>query len=168
MVHGAESTARSGRPDRGLNPPALRGVRVRVPPRALLYGSRLSQVIFGVADLDAATARFRAMGFEVVDGGVHPGVGTSNRVIPLGEEYLELLGVVDHELARASEYGRSLLAAIADGDRSGRDVLLHARREDSPLGEGGRRGGAGDQSAGEPGGGRELVASCAGAAAACA
>ena len=77
----------------------------------------LSQIIFGVNDLEAATARFRAMGFDVLDGGVHPGVGTANRVIPLGAQYLELLGVVAPELARESEYGRSLLRAIADGDR---------------------------------------------------
>lgn len=77
----------------------------------------LSQVIVGVRDLDAATGRFRALGFDVVDGGVHPGVGTANRVIPLGDQYLELLGVVAPDEAQASEYGRSLLRAIADGDR---------------------------------------------------
>jgi Glyoxalase-like domain len=77
----------------------------------------LSQLIFGVNDLEAATLRFRAMGFDVLDGGVHPGVGTANRVIPLRTQYIELLGVVAPDLARESEYGRSLLAAIADGDR---------------------------------------------------
>ena len=77
----------------------------------------LSQIIFGVTDLDAATDRFTGLGFDVLDGGVHPGVGTANRVIPLGAQYLELLGVVSPELARESEYGRSLLRAIAGGDR---------------------------------------------------
>lgn len=77
----------------------------------------LSQVIFGVNDLDAATDRFSAMGFDVLDGGVHPGVGTANRVIPLGAQYLELLGVVSRAEAEGSEYGRSLLRAIAGGDR---------------------------------------------------
>jgi hypothetical protein len=77
----------------------------------------LSQIIFGVDDLDAASDRFRQLGFDVLDGGVHPGVGTANRVIPLGAQYIELLGVVDHEQAAQSEYGRSLLRAIADGDR---------------------------------------------------
>jgi Glyoxalase-like domain len=77
----------------------------------------LSQVIMGVNDLAAATIRFRELGFDVLDGGVHPGVGTANRVIPLGAQYIELLGVVDEEQAQASEYGRSLLRAIADGDR---------------------------------------------------
>jgi hypothetical protein len=77
----------------------------------------LSQIIFGVGDLDAATDRFRGLGFDVLEGGVHPGVGTANRVIPLGDQYIELLGVVALEEARASEYGVSLLRAIADGDR---------------------------------------------------
>jgi hypothetical protein len=77
----------------------------------------LSQVIFGVTDLEAASDRFRALGFDVLDGGVHPGVGTANRVIPLGAHYIELLAVVSPELARESEYGRSLLRAIAGGDR---------------------------------------------------
>jgi hypothetical protein len=77
----------------------------------------LSQVIVGVRDLDAATARFRALGFDVLDGGVHPGVGTANRVIPLGDQYLELLGVVAEDEARSNEYGRSLLRATAAGDR---------------------------------------------------
>jgi hypothetical protein len=77
----------------------------------------LSQVIFGVADLDVATDRFTALGFDVLDGGVHPGVGTANRVIPLGSQYIELLGVVSAERARENEYGRSLLRAIASGDR---------------------------------------------------
>ncbi len=54
----------------------------------------LSQVIIGVVDLEAATRRFRAMGFDVLDGGLHPGVGTANRVIPLGAQYVEILGVV--------------------------------------------------------------------------
>ena len=66
-----------------------------------------------IADAVSTTARFRAMGFDVLDGGVHPAVGTANRVIPLGTQYLELLGVVAPELARESEYGRSLLRAIA-------------------------------------------------------
>src|SRR5207342_3536463 len=75
------------------------------------------QVILGVRDLDASTKRFEAMGFAVVDGGVHPGLGTANRVIPLGNAYLELLGVVDRGEAEASLFGQSLLGRIAEGDR---------------------------------------------------
>jgi glyoxalase-like protein len=77
----------------------------------------LGQVILGVRDLDGATRRMEALGFTVLDGGVHPGLGTANRIIPLGREYLELLGVVDRALAEAQWYGQALLARIADGDR---------------------------------------------------
>lgn len=77
----------------------------------------LGQVILGVRDLDAATRRLAALGFEVLDGGVHPGLGTANRIIPLGRQYLELLGVVDATLAATQWYGQALLARIADGDR---------------------------------------------------
>jgi Glyoxalase-like domain len=77
----------------------------------------VGQVILGVRDLDASTRRFEALGFTVVDGGVHPGLGTANRVIPLGNAYLELLGVVDRDDAEASAFGQSLLSRISDGDR---------------------------------------------------
>ena len=76
----------------------------------------LSQVIVGVRDLHDATNRFRLLGFDVLDGGVHPGLGTANRVIPLGAQYLELLGVVSPELARDNAFGRALIRATAGGD----------------------------------------------------
>ena len=76
----------------------------------------LSQVIVGVRDLADATHRFRQLGFDVLDGGVHPRVGTANRVIPLGTQYIELLGVVSREEAQGSDYGRALMRATADGD----------------------------------------------------
>lgn len=90
----------------------------------------LGQVVLGVRDLDAATRRMEHLGFSVVDGGVHPGLGTANRIIPLGRQYLELLGVVDHALAAASWYGQALLARIADGDRPVRWSLHTDRIEE--------------------------------------
>lgn len=113
--------------DEGTPRPYAR-VGVLVAPEAVVLAVRgaggqrssmlaLSQIIFGVRDLDVATRRFETLGFEVLDGGVHPGVGTANRVIPLGAQYLELLGVVDEQRAEHSEYGRSLIAATATGDR---------------------------------------------------
>ncbi|HKZ05246.1 MAG TPA: VOC family protein [Methylomirabilota bacterium] len=77
----------------------------------------LGQVVFGVRDLEAATRRMEGLGFTVLDGGVHPGLGTANRIVPLGRQYLELLGVVDERLAAASWYGRALLARVAGADR---------------------------------------------------
>ena len=77
----------------------------------------LSQVILGVQDLEAAAVRMRALGLEVLDGGVHPGLGTANRIVPLDGQYLELLGVVDRGLAEANEYGQAVLRGTARGDR---------------------------------------------------
>lgn len=91
---------------------------------------QLSQVIFGVRDLDAATRRFVELGFVVLDGGHHPGVGTANRVIPIGAAYLELLGVIDESQAVASAYGRSLIERTAAGDRLVRWSLRTDRIED--------------------------------------
>jgi hypothetical protein len=77
----------------------------------------IGQVILGVRDLDGATVRVESLGLTVIDGGVHPGLGTANRIVPLGDSYLELLGVVDEAEAGASPYGRALLENTADGDR---------------------------------------------------
>ena len=82
-----------------------------------MVGVTIGQVILGVRDLDVATQRFEELGFSVVDGGIHPGLGTANRVVPLGASYLELLGVIDREEADAGAFGRSLLERTADGDR---------------------------------------------------
>jgi hypothetical protein len=90
----------------------------------------LGQVVLGVRDLDAATRRMEALGFSVLDGGVHPGLGTANRIIPLGRQYLELLGVMDAALAAANWYGQALLARIADGDRLVRWSLQTDRIEE--------------------------------------
>jgi hypothetical protein len=77
----------------------------------------IGNVIYGVSDLDAATERLQAEGLEAQEGGRHERFGTRNRIVPLGESYLELLAVEDRELAERSEFGRSLLARTADGDR---------------------------------------------------
>ena len=90
----------------------------------------LGQVVLGVRDLDAATRRMEALGFSVLDGGVPPGLGTANRIIPLGRQYLELLGVMDAALAAANWYGQALLARIADGDRLVRWSLRTDRIEE--------------------------------------
>jgi len=77
----------------------------------------IGQVILGTRDLDAAAATLAADGFTVLDGGVHPGLGTANRIVPLGNAYLEVLGVIDEAEARAQEYGRALLRETGAGDR---------------------------------------------------
>jgi Glyoxalase-like domain len=55
----------------------------------------IDHVLMAVVDLNAAGERFEVMyGLVSVEGGRHPGWGTANRVVPLGENYLELVAVV--------------------------------------------------------------------------
>ncbi len=48
-------------------------------------------------------------GLAAVAGGRHTGHGTGNRLVPLGDAYLELLEVVDPAEARTSPFGRWVL-----------------------------------------------------------
>lgn len=77
----------------------------------------IGNVILGVVDLEAATTPLRDLGLDVLEGGRHERFGTRNRIVPLGTGYLELLTVEDLDLAGRSEFGRSLLARTAGGDR---------------------------------------------------
>lgn len=53
---------------------------------------RVDHVIYGVRDLDAAAERLAGrFGLASVEGGDHPRFGTSNRLIGLGDSYIELL-----------------------------------------------------------------------------
>lgn len=75
---------------------------------------RIDHVIYAAEDLDVAAARFEAeLGLVAVAGGRHEGLGTHNRIVPLGGGYLELLAVADPEEAARSEFGRGLLARLA-------------------------------------------------------
>ena len=78
---------------------------------------RIDHVVLAVRDLDAAADRLaRERGLATVPGGSHPGWGTANRLAPLGEDYVELLAVVDPEVARRTALGRLLLERSAGGD----------------------------------------------------
>lgn len=77
----------------------------------------LSQIIYGVQDLEAATRQIEALGLVVIDGGRHPGLGTANRIVPLGEAYFELLSVVDRQEAESNPYGQALLRQTREGNR---------------------------------------------------
>ena len=73
----------------------------------------LDHVLIAVADLDAAARQVEArFGLASVEGGRHQGLGTANRIVPLGETYLELVAVVDDAEAEASGFG----SWVAGGD----------------------------------------------------
>jgi Glyoxalase-like domain len=66
----------------------------------------IDHVIVVVRDLDASARRFYEQhGLASVAGGLHPGHGTGNRIVPLGLCYIELMAVVDGAEAAASPLG---------------------------------------------------------------
>jgi len=106
---------------------------------------QIDHVVYGVQDLEAAASTVRAdYGLGSVPGGRHPGRGTGNWIVPLGPNYIELLAAVDKTEAEKDEFGRSLLAAVADGDRllgwcvSTEDVDAVAARLDLSVAAGSR------------------------------
>lgn len=74
--------------------------------------------LVAVNDLDLAAANFRdRYGLESAEGGRHTGFGTANRIIPLGDTYVELIAVVDEDEAARSALGRWVADTCKDGDR---------------------------------------------------
>ena len=59
----------------------------------------------------------RDLGLLAVGGGRHDGLGTHNRIVPLGDgSFLELLAIADPQEAHRSVLGAALQAAIARGN----------------------------------------------------
>jgi hypothetical protein len=76
---------------------------------------RIDHVIYAAADLDVAAARVeRELGLPARAGGRHEGLGTHNRIVPLGGGYLELLAVADPDEAAGSDFGRGVMARLAE------------------------------------------------------
>ncbi len=59
---------------------------------------RIDHVIVFGNDLAQLEATFARLGFFVTGGGKHPHLGTQNRIIILGEGYLELLAIADSKV----------------------------------------------------------------------
>jgi hypothetical protein len=71
-----------------------------------LVALELDHVLIAVADLAAAGREIEAQhGLASIEGGRHPGWGTANRIVPLGDAYLELVAVVDEAEAAQSPFG---------------------------------------------------------------
>ena len=76
---------------------------------------RIDHVIYATQDLDAAARRLEtANGLVAVGGGRHAGIGTENRIVPLGGGYLELIAVADPAEAQRSALGAALAARIRE------------------------------------------------------
>src|SRR5438067_6346056 len=72
----------------------------------------LDHIIIGVNDLEQATTIFsKKLGLVASGGGIHPSSGTANRIIVIGDTYLELIAV-----RTPTEAQQSLLERLAKGD----------------------------------------------------
>ena len=98
---------------------------------------RIDHVIWATADLAGATSRLAAEhGLADVGGGRHEGIGTHNRVLPLGGGYLEVLAVAHAAEAARSPLGRAVAAApegLLGWAVAVDDVAAHAVRLDLPV-----------------------------------
>ena len=78
----------------------------------------LDHVVLGVRDLEAAAKRLEDQHrLTAVPGGRHESAGTHNRIVPLGDAYLELLAVEDEATAKTSPFGRWVAAGRDGGVR---------------------------------------------------
>jgi len=76
----------------------------------------IDHLVIAVADPDDAADQLRdRLGLESGGGGRHEGLGTYNRLVWLGDSYLELIGVDNRELAAASWIGMPTLHALDSG-----------------------------------------------------
>jgi hypothetical protein len=77
---------------------------------------RLDHVVYAVPDLDEAAVRFRGeFGLDSTEGGRHERWGTANRIVPMGDQYLELVTAVDEPTAAETAFGRGVLERAARG-----------------------------------------------------
>jgi hypothetical protein len=76
----------------------------------------IDHLVIATEDPDAAAAELETkLGLAARDGGRHPSLGTFNRLIWLGDAYLELIGVFDRSLAERSWLGRPVIEALDAG-----------------------------------------------------
>ncbi len=74
---------------------------------------RIDHVIYATPRLDETAARLEVEhGLVARGGGRHVGIGTENRIVPLGPGYLELIAVADIAEAERSALGLALATRI--------------------------------------------------------
>jgi hypothetical protein len=75
-------------------------------------------VMYVVQDLDGAARRIRfEYGLDSYPGGEHAGIGTHNRIIPIGPgQYVELMAVADEAVALRNPAGRRIAEWAREGE----------------------------------------------------
>jgi hypothetical protein len=78
----------------------------------------IDHVLLGTTDLEGTARELSSRhGLISYEGGRHTGLGTGNRIVPLGDCYLEIIGVVDEAEAETNAFGRWLATQVAAGPR---------------------------------------------------
>lgn len=73
----------------------------------------IDHVIYVTTDLDRGAAELaERVGAPAAGGGRHVGMGTHNRLIPLGSDYIEVLAIADPDEAAAHPFGRAVQARL--------------------------------------------------------
>lgn len=73
----------------------------------------IDHLVLAVRDLDAAASEVeRGVGLQATAGGVHPALGTANRLVWFGDSYVELVTVADPDVAKGSWLGTVVTAAL--------------------------------------------------------
>jgi hypothetical protein len=76
----------------------------------------IDHLVIACADPDAAAADLeREVGLKPGGGGRHDALGTYNRLVWLGDSYLELIGIFDRALAERSWIGAPAVRALDAG-----------------------------------------------------
>lgn len=76
----------------------------------------IDHLVIACADPDAAAADLeRELGLRAAGGGRHEALGTFNRLVWLGDSYVELIGVFDRALAERSWIGAPTVRALDAG-----------------------------------------------------
>jgi Glyoxalase-like domain len=79
------------------------------------HAAELDHVLLAVTDLAGAVRAIEdEHGLPAEGGGQHPGWGTANYIVPLGDAYLELVTVVDADAAAHSSFGRWVAASQSE------------------------------------------------------
>jgi catechol 2,3-dioxygenase-like lactoylglutathione lyase family enzyme len=76
----------------------------------------IDHIVIACPDLDEAAAALESgLGLRAGGGGRHEALGTANRLTWLGDAYLELIAIVDADVAAQSWLGQPALRALATG-----------------------------------------------------
>lgn len=79
---------------------------------------KIDHVILATRNVDACATRvLDATGLDSLAGGDHEHWGTTNRLVPVGEQYVEILGVKDLAVAEGHPIGQWVAGQSAEADR---------------------------------------------------